>query len=331
MIEVEGLIKDYGTVLALRGLSFHVGAGEVVGFLGPNGAGKSTTLRLLAGFIGPTAGRIRIGGHDVGSASLAARRLLGYLPETSPLYPELRVREYLSFRAALKRVPRRDRAKAVARAMELAAVSDLAEVLIGHLSRGYRQRVGIADALVASPPLLILDEPTAGLDPNQIREVRRLIRELGRDHTILLSTHILPEVEAICDRALVVAEGRLVGAGTLAELREQRRGQRVCLRLRDADGASAASIAATPGVELLLSSPREGGEARVEVSVGGERPETTVEELVTRLVSSGVGVREVTPARATLEEVFAALTEGGGPHGGGGADPFNPDATEATA
>jgi len=308
MIEVEGLVKDYGTVVALHGLSFRVGAGEVVGFLGPNGAGKSTTLRILAGFLGPTAGRVRVGGHDLERSSLAARRLLGYLPETSPLYPELRVREHLAFRAALKGVPRRERRRAVARAMELAAVTEVAEALVGHLSRGYRQRVGLADALVASPPLLILDEPTAGLDPNQIREVRRLIRELGREHTVLLSTHVLSEVEATCDRAVVIARGRLVGEGTLSELREQRRGRSLRLVLGDPADRGEAVLAAADGVEVLERAPLGEGALRIDVRIATASVAATTEALVARLVGGGVGVREIAPLRASLEEVFTALT-----------------------
>ena len=172
MIEVENLTKDYGTVVALADVSFRVGAGEVVGFLGPNGAGKSTTLRILAGFLGATSGRVSVAGHDVAREPLAAKQQLGYMPETAPLYPELRVNEYLRFRASLKGIARRARKDAVALAMERAAVSEVADSLIGHLSKGFRQRVALADAIVATPPLLILDEPTAGLDPNQIREVR---------------------------------------------------------------------------------------------------------------------------------------------------------------
>jgi len=175
-------------------------------------------LRVLVGFVGATGGRVRVAGHDVSAEPLRARLALGYLPETSPLYPELRVREYLAFRAHLKQVPRTKRRSAVDRALELSATREVADTLILHLSRGYRQRVGLADALLASPPLLILDEPTAGLDPNQIREVRSLIRQLGHQHTILLSTHILSEVESTCERAIVIDRGRVVAEGTLEEL-----------------------------------------------------------------------------------------------------------------
>ena len=198
MVSVQHLVKRYGARLAVDDLSFTVPKGEVVGFLGPNGAGKSTTLRILAGFLGATSGQVSVDGHDVKDDSFEARRLLGYMPEAVPLYLEMRVAEYLAFRAELKGVARGARRASVDAAMEKANVTDVANVLIGSLSKGYRQRVGLADALVAKPPLLILDEPTAGLDPNQIVEVRDVISALGKEHTVLLSTHILSEVEASC-------------------------------------------------------------------------------------------------------------------------------------
>ena len=190
-IAVSHLVKRYGAELAVDDVSFEVGKGEVVGFLGPNGAGKSTTLRILAGFLGPTSGKVTVAGHDVVDEPLEARRSIGYMPEGVPLYPEMRVVEYLRFRAELKRVPRTARATWVDDAMRRAGVVDVAHRQIGHLSKGYRQRVGLADAIVAKPPIVVLDEPTAGLDPNQIRQARTLVRELGREHTVVLSTHIL--------------------------------------------------------------------------------------------------------------------------------------------
>ena len=223
MIEVDKLTVSYGSFRAVDRVSFSVQAGEIVGFLGPNGAGKSTTLRVLAGFLGATSGAVRIAGIDVAEDSQRARARIGYMPEMSPLYPEMRVGEYLRFRAELKKVPRASRKEAVRTAMAEARVDDFEEVMIGHLSKGYRQRVGLADALVASPPLLILDEPTAGLDPNQIREVRSLIQKLGKDRTVLLSTHILSEVEATCSRAVVINRGRLVAEGSIDEIRAMRR------------------------------------------------------------------------------------------------------------
>jgi ABC-2 type transport system ATP-binding protein len=311
MIEVENLTKDYGTVVAVRGLSFSVGKGEVVGFLGPNGAGKSTTMRILVGYLGATSGSVRIAGHDIASESLDARRAIGYMPESAPLYPEMRVREYLSFRAAAKKVSRADRKKAVERAMTQAAVSEMSETLIQHLSKGYRQRVGIADALVSNPPLLILDEPTAGLDPNQIREVRKLIRELGESHTILLSTHILSEVESTCDRAIVIDRGRLVAEGSLEELRGLNRATGASLSVRGTYSEAKKLLSSVDSVAKV----RRGGEASddvVRLTVRFARNTAdgpaVLERCVATLVGAGLGVREATLVRASLEDVFAKLT-----------------------
>src|SRR3954471_19905011 len=254
MIEVSQLTKDYGTVVAVRDVSFSVGKGEIVGFLGPNGAGKSTTLRVLAGFLGATSGRVSIAGHDIAAAPLAARRCIGYMPESAPLYPELRVSEYLLFRARLKDVPRSKQRVAIGGAMERAGVAHMAGTVIGHLSKGYRQRVALADALVANPPLLILDEPTAGLDPNQIREVRALVEELGSDRTVLLSTHILSEVEATCERALVIDRGQLVAEGTIAELRTRPNSSALSVRVRDPNAGAEAAIARISGLTLRRAS-----------------------------------------------------------------------------
>jgi gliding motility-associated transport system ATP-binding protein len=309
MIEVEHLVKDYGTVVAVRDVSFHVGEGEVVGFLGPNGAGKSTTLRILAGFIGATSGRVRIAGLDIANESLAARKSIGYMPEAAPLYPEMRVREYLRFRAALKKVARRERARAIERAMQQAAVTDVSETLVAHLSKGYRQRVGLADALVSNPPLLILDEPTAGLDPNQIREARKLIRELGQSHTILLSTHILSEVESVCDRALVIDRGRLVASGTLDELRTRRSAQGATLLVRGEASRAKSVIDGVGGVRRVRIAGSDGDIRELRVSFKTDADgAVTLEAAIAALVRAGFGVREATPVKATLEDVFAALT-----------------------
>lgn len=313
MIEVEHVSKTYGSFVAVDDVSFTVDKGEIVGFLGPNGAGKSTTLRILAGFLGATAGRVRIAGHDIADHPILARENLGYMPETSPLYPEMRVAEYLAFRAELKRIPRAKRKDAVARSLSEARVEDVASIVIGHLSKGYRQRVGLADALLGSPPLLILDEPTAGLDPNQIREVRALIRRIGKDHTVLLSTHILPEVETTCSRALVIARGRLVAAGSIDEIRALRRpsGLRVVVR-GDAEKA-AALIKEIPGIRRAEVKARADDGATAELSVSlkkGKEAGLVAEAIVGSLVAAGMGVREVAAEAPSLEQVFAELTEG---------------------
>lgn len=312
MIEVEGLTKDYGTVVAVRDVSFSVGRGEVVGFLGPNGAGKSTTLRILAGFLGATSGKVRVNGHDITEASLAARASLGYMPEAAPLYQELRVREYLEFRARLKRVPRAKRAASVERALERANLREVSETTIGHLSKGFRQRVGLADALVADPPLLILDEPTAGLDPNQVREVRALIKELAADHTVLLSTHILSEVEATCQRALVIDRGRLVAQGSLAELSRGRRSTTLLLVVRETEPRAAGILGEQTGVaevETLDSVALADGYTRLRVTLTeGVTALDAGQQLLRALVTANVDVASLSPETATLEQIFAELT-----------------------
>lgn len=316
MIEVERLTKDYGSVVAVRDVSFSVGQGEVVGFLGPNGAGKSTTLRILAGFLGPTSGRVRIDGHDMSEAPLAAREKLGYMPEAAPLYPELRVREYLEFRARLKRIPRRARAANIERALARASLRDVEGATIGHLSKGYRQRVGLADALVADPPLLILDEPTAGLDPNQVREVRALIKELGRDHTVLVSSHILSEVEATCERVIVIDRGRLVAQGTLEELSRGRRTTRLQLVVRDPERRAPGLLEGQAGVaavEPLAGVALEAGYAGYRLTLADAAPPLeTSEKLAGALHAAGLGVARLSPESATLEQVFAELTRDDG-------------------
>ncbi|HYP76298.1 MAG TPA: ABC transporter ATP-binding protein [Polyangiaceae bacterium] len=311
MIEVSNLTKDYGTVVAVREISFSVGKGEIVGFLGPNGAGKSTTLRVLAGFLGATSGRVRIAGHDIAEAPRAARRALGYMPESAPLYPELRVLEYLLFRARLKEVPRAKQTAAIGGAMERAGVAHMAGTVIGHLSKGYRQRVALADALVSDPPLLILDEPTAGLDPNQIREVRTLIKGLAGDRTILLSTHILSEVEATCERAIVIDRGRLVAEGSIEALRASQHSSALSLRIRDPEARAEAAIAGVSGLEVREVNAEPGSSDRRTLRlalIDGVEREATVEALVRALTEAGIGIHALVPEQASLEQVFSELT-----------------------
>jgi len=221
VIEVKGLYKRYGDLVAVRNVSFELQRGEVVGLLGPNGAGKTTTMRVLTGFLPPSAGTVRIAGHDLEHASIEARRAIGYLPETPPLYPEMRVTGYVSYVAAIKDVPRAERAAKVERALVACGLTEVRRRVIGTLSRGFRQRVGLAQAIVHEPEVLVLDEPTAGLDPIQIIEIRNLILDLAQEEgrTVLLSTHILPEVEAICQRVLLMGAGEIRIDGPLEEVK----------------------------------------------------------------------------------------------------------------
>lgn len=314
MIEVRALHKWYGDFHAVDDLSFEVARGEVVGFLGPNGAGKSTTLRIVAGFLGASSGDVLIDGLSVVDDPIEARARIGYMPESCPLYVEMRVVEYLRFRAELKGVPRATRKAAVERAMGDAGLDGYEATIIGQLSKGYRQRVGIADALVASPPLLLLDEPTAGLDPNQIREVRDLVKRLSASHTILVSTHILSEVEATCTRGVVIARGKLVASGSLDELRALRRADTVRLRLRGDTRAARAALEGLDGVERVEPEPHaiEGQERLRLVLTDADRCDEIVERAVKRLAELEVGVLEVVPL-GSLEDVFSKLTEGDTP------------------
>ena len=314
MISVQHLVKRYGSKVAVDDLSFEVDRGEVVGFLGPNGAGKSTTLRVIAGFLGLTSGAVKVAGHDITTESFEARQKLGYMPEAVPHYPEMRVAEYLTFRAELKRVPRAERKRAVGDAMGKANVRDVANVVIGHLSKGYRQRVGLADALVARPPLLVLDEPTAGLDPNQIRDVREVIRELGKEHTVLLSTHILSEVEASCSRVVVIA-GPLVAARRWTNSRAPPAG----LGRRPRTDAALAALRAVDGIAKAVPAARRSDDGVHGVRCVWQKKldeasaARATEEAVGALVGAGLFVREASPVKSSLEELFGELTGAAGP------------------
>jgi ABC-2 type transport system ATP-binding protein len=306
MIKVENLTKRYAGQTAIQDLNFEVGKGEIMGFLGPNGAGKSTTMRILSSFMPPTSGRASIAGFDIFEQSLQARAHLGYMPENVPLYNDMRVTEYLDYRAALKGVPHRRVAERVGDVKELCGLKEVEKKIIGNLSKGYRQRVGLADALVHEPDLLILDEPTSGLDPNQIRQVRDLIKNLGKQHTILLSTHILPEVEMTCSRVIIINRGRIEACDTPENLLG---------RIRTAGGVFVeAKVGNDDGAEELR---KIGGVRDVTVSVDGDwqvfalrvEANTDVREEVYRLASARHWtLRELSQRRATLEDVFVEIT-----------------------
>ncbi|MFZ4716324.1 MAG: ABC transporter ATP-binding protein [Chthoniobacterales bacterium] len=319
MISVQGLTKRYGSTDAVRNLTFSVDQGEIVGFLGPNGAGKSTTMKILCGYLPADAGEVRIAGFDIFSQSLKARSRIGYLPENVPLYPEMRVVEYLGYRAALKGVRSRRVAEKVEDALELCGLGHVQRQLISTLSKGYRQRVGLADALVNEPDILILDEPTIGLDPNQIREVRSLIRGLAVRHTILLSSHILSEVEMTCSRVLILDKGRIVATGTPAELRERSGvplSGEVRLEARVADAAAALEdLRRLPSVaSASLLGDNAGWSLFGIVPSGGDPRPLLFEEAVRR----GWKVRELSAREASLEEVFTSFVApaGSGPERG---------------
>ena len=302
MIEVEGLTKFYGAFPAIQELCFNARPGEIVGFLGPNGAGKTTTMRILAGYMPPTSGTARVAGFDVVDQSLDVRRRVGYLPETVPLYPEMSVFEYLIFMGSLRRVPElEDRVDEV---LEQVGMLERSESYIGNLSKGLRQRVGLAQALLHQPEVLILDEPTIGLDPAQIIEVRRIIQELGRDRTVLLSTHILPEAQQICDRVLIINRGKIVAEDSPGNLQAQLAGAE---RLIVAAGTGSAHLVqllnALPGISSVRAGSREG---EVEVSTV---PGKDLRPLVARtIVEAGVDLKELRTSGLSLEDIFLQLT-----------------------
>src|SRR6059058_2095321 len=306
MIEVENLTKRYAGQTAIDNLNFEVGKGEIMGFLGPNGAGKSTTMRILSSFIPPTSGRASIAGFDIFDKSLQARAHLGYMPENVPLYNDMRVTEYLNYRAALKGVPSRRVAERVGDVKELCGLKEVEKKIIGALSKGYRQRVGLADALLAEPDLLILDEPTSGLDPNQIRQVRELIKNLGKQHTILLSTHILPEVEMTCSRVIIVHKGRIEACDTPENLLG---------KIRQAGGVELeAKVGNDNGEEQLkkISGVRDvvtnGEDDWKRFSLRVESRADVREEVFRLAVERHWALRELTQRRGTLEDVFVELT-----------------------
>ncbi len=305
MLEVQGLSKSFYGTPAVEDVSFRVETGEILGFLGPNGAGKTTTMRMITGFLPPTAGRVLLADVDVTEKPLEAKRELGYLPETLALYPEMRVREYVGFRAELCGVPGREKKARVDEAIQKCFIDDVASTPIGNLSKGYRQRVGLAGALVHRPKVLVLDEPTVGLDPRQIVKVRDLIRDLRKDHTILLSTHILPEVEVLCDRVLIIDRGRIVASGTPDTLRhEMSQAPAVTVTLKGEVSEADAVLRQLPGV---LHAARIGAGGGARGSLAGEVGSDLREPVFREVLARGWTLLELTPRQASLEDVFVRL------------------------
>jgi len=303
MIEVENLTKIYVDTPVVDGLSFFVPEGQILGFLGPNGAGKTTAMRMITAFLPPTTGRIVVAGVDLDADSVGLRRNIGYMPENVPLYPELRVEEYLRFRADVEGVTRLDLPSRLEYVVERCMLSDVRRQVIGTLSKGYRQRVGLASALIHKPPVLILDEPTVGLDPNQIIKVRELITELGKDHTVVLSTHILPEVEQVCDRVFIIDQGRIVADGTPDALRTRLIGNPVVrVEIRGAGDDGPELFGRLPGVVAVER--RSGGVFFVEHATESD-PREAIFNLA---VDHGWVLLGLTPEQATLEDVFVRLT-----------------------
>jgi ABC-2 type transport system ATP-binding protein len=305
MIEAQDLTRQYGAFTAVAGVSFSVPEGEIVGLLGPNGAGKTTIIRMITGFLPPTAGRVTLAGRDLFGDDVSVRRQIGYLPENVALYPEMRVEEYLEWRGRLEGMERASRKRRLPEVLDRCLLADVRRQIIGTLSKGYRQRVGLAGAILHDPKVLVLDEPTVGLDPKQIVAIRELIRELGEKHTLLLSTHILPEVELLCRRVLIVDRGKLVAGGTPAELRERWQSAfDVAVELAEVAVGAAEALGALAGVESVEVADESGRRFDLSCARGAD-PRAAIFRLA---VERGWTLLELAPARASLEDVFVRLT-----------------------
>ncbi|MFT5122591.1 MAG: ABC-2 type transport system ATP-binding protein [Kiritimatiellia bacterium] len=306
MIRVEQLTKKYAGTVAVNNLSFRVNRGEIVGFLGPNGAGKTTTMRIISGYLPATGGRVEVAGRDVFKESIEVRRRIGYLPENCPLYLDMRVDEYLKYRANLKGVPLRERKERIREVKLKCSLMDVSSRIIGQLSKGYRQRVGLADALVHDPEILILDEPTSGLDPNQIRQVRKLIRTLAQTHTILLSTHILPEVETTCDRVLIINEGQIIASDTPETLRNRlQSSSNLELEVMASDKDIKNAFNRIKGIRFVRTQKLDAWTlAKVECEDGLDLRDKVFE----MVVKQGWKCRELRQEKKSLEDVFVEMT-----------------------
>lgn len=307
MIVIENLSKRYADREVVRDVSFHVKQGEILGFLGPNGAGKSTTMKMLTGYLTPSAGRVEIGGFDMAKEPLKAKSLLGYMPENPPLYPEMSVRDYLVFAAKLRGVPSREVKAAVDEVIARCFLSEVPNKLIAHLSKGFQQRVGLAQALVHKPRVLVLDEPTNGLDPKQIIQIRELIKGLAQDHTVILSTHILPEVQVTCSRVLIINQGAVVAEGRPEELEGKLRGgMRIELTARAPESDLRTQLQDLAGVSQLTLTPKD--EGLVSVSLDVPSGQDLRERIAAEVVGRGWGLLELRSVGLSLEEIFLKLT-----------------------
>jgi len=308
LIEVQDLTKSFGDKTAVDHVSFKVNKGEILGFLGPNGAGKTTTMRILTGFMPATSGTALIAGYDVFEDSLEVRRRIGYLPENPPLYTDMSVHSYLDFITRIKNVPAEKRASRIDDAIKKTSLEDKRYELIKRLSRGYKQRVGIAQALVHDPDVIILDEPTVGLDPKQIIEVRHLIKSLAGSHTIILSTHILPEVSMTCDRVVIINKGKIAAVDTPANLTSQLKGgQRVRVEVQADEKAARAALQEIPGIRNVTAESA-GGAGRIALSVESAQGQDVRSQIAAKLVGKGFPLYELRGVNLSLEEIFLELT-----------------------
>lgn len=304
MIEVQNLTKSYGGITAIKDVSFQIDKGEVVGFLGPNGAGKSTTMKIITGYMAPTSGLAKVAGFDVFESPMEVKKRIGYLPETPPVYTDMYVRDYLEYVAQLKGIEKKLISKNVNMALEKTNLGSVQKRMIQNLSKGFRQRVGIAQALVSDPEVLILDEPTVGLDPKQVAEIRDLIKELKGQHTIILSTHILPEVQSTCERIIIINKGQIVAQDSLAHLSTLQTGRRqVILKVRNAVTVASEKISQLVGVKKVDVSTNQ-----LEFNVETEDQEGIIDQIAKTALDLNLGLVEISAVRANLEDVFIKLT-----------------------
>ena len=308
MIEVKNLVKRYGDNLALDHISFTIEEGQIYGFLGPNGAGKSTTMNIMTGYLAATDGEVIINGHNITDEPEAAKKCIGYLPEMPPLYTDMTVIEYLKFAAALKKIPAKERAEAVREVMDITKINDVSERLIANLSKGYKQRVGLAQAILGMPEIIILDEPTVGLDPKQIIEIRDLIRSLGEKHTVILSSHILSEIQEICDKIIIIHQGHLIANGTPNELEETLGNSSMELTLKTEDtDAAMGMVSAIEGVKKVTVTDNSNGELTLKLKL--ERGVDIREEIFNVCVKNGYVLLMMKATQFSLENVFLELTK----------------------
>lgn len=312
MITIENLTKYYGNNRAVNNISFTINDNEILGFLGPNGAGKSTTMNMIAGYLPMTAGKVTIFGSDVSKEPVKAKKNLGYLPEIPPVYPDMRVREYLSFCAGLKRIPITKKSKEIARVMELLKITDVKDKLIKNLSKGYKQRVGFAQALLGNPKFLILDEPTVGLDPKQVAEVRSLIKDLKKEHTVIFSSHILSEVSAVCDRVVIINKGDIKAIDTIENLEKQTGGSLTLhIRVKGSRTTAAELIAKNEGVKQIAKTNAEGDDTYEFIAEIEGDGDVVKNNIMRDLLNNNIQISDIFTEKPDLESVFVKLINSG--------------------
>ena len=313
MIEINNLVKRYGDKKAVKGISFTVNDGEVLGFLGPNGAGKTTTMNIITGYLSSTSGTVKVNGHDILEEPELAKKAIGYLPENPPLYNDMTVKEYLNFICDLKAVEKEKRKNMLDNIVAMVKISDVYDRLIGNLSKGYKQRVGIAQALVGNPSILILDEPTVGLDPNQIIEIRRLIKSLSKNHSIIISSHILSEIQEIADRVVIINRGKIAAIDTISDLSKRLSGQsKILLTFRGPIKEAITKIRTVRGIASAVSRVADSKYSQIEITIAANDTAETRVAIFELMAREGWPILEMRSMDPSLEEVFLSITSGKG-------------------